>query len=275
MPAQTQPQSGFLPVHGGNIYFEVAGEGHPLVLIHEAVADHRMWDPQVVEFSKHFRTIRYDMRAFGKSRNTEDVEFSNHQDLYDLLKHLGVEKTYVLGASRGGQVAIDFTLEHPEMVDALIPVAAGVGGFQAQPTEIEAALFKQSQEAEDQHYWERAAALDVRIWADGPAQPEGRAPSEVREKMRQMCLDTYLNNPIEGRPQPLRPPAINRLGEIHVPTLVALGDLDASAITAVADVLVAGIAGARKVVIPGTAHALSMEKPDEFNRIVLDFLLSL
>jgi 3-oxoadipate enol-lactonase len=275
MPTQTQPQSGFLPVHGGSIYYEVAGEGHPLVLIHEGVADHRMWDPQFTEFAQHFRTIRYDMRAFGKSRNTEDVEFSNHQDLYDLLQHLGVDKAYVLGASRGGQIAIDFTLEHPEMVDALIPVAAGVGGFQAQPTAAEMALFEQGEEAEVNKDWERAADLDVRIWADGPAQPEGRAPSHVREKMRQMCLETYINNPIEGKPQPLRPPAINRLGEIHVPTLVVLGDLDASAIAAVADLLVDRIPGARKVVIPDTAHALSMEKPDEFNRIVLDFLQGL
>lgn len=74
------------------------------------------------------------------------------------------------------------------------------------------------------------------------------------------------------QPRTLEPPAISRLSEIHVPTLIIIGDQDVDHILKIADILEKGIPGARKVVIPGTAHHLNMEKPQEFNRIVLDFL---
>ena len=77
---------------------------------------------------------------------------------------------------------------------------------------------------------------------------------------------------ITPQPQKLDPPAISRLSEIHVPTLIIVGDQDVREILTIADILAKGIPGAQKVVIPGTAHHLNMEKPAEFNRIVLDFL---
>ena len=64
---------------------------------------------------------------------TEATSFSNRQDVADLLHHLGVERAHVIGVSRGGQIAVDFTLEHPEMVSALIPAAAGLSGYEEQP----------------------------------------------------------------------------------------------------------------------------------------------
>src|SRR5690242_4972987 len=128
MTKEVQRLAGYAPVENGQLYYEVAGEGYPLVLIHAGIANSRMWDAQVEAFAQRYRVIRYDTRGFGKTR-TEETSYSNRQDLYDLLNHLGVEKAYVLGLSRGGQIAIDFTLEHPKMVAALIPVAAGFSGF--------------------------------------------------------------------------------------------------------------------------------------------------
>jgi len=116
-------ESGYLPIPGARLYFEAAGEGHPLVLIHAGVADNRMWDEQFTVFAQRYRVIRYDTRGFGKSK-TEDVEFSNHQDLLDLLDHLNVRKAYLVGASRAGGIAINFTLEHPERVDGLALVGS-------------------------------------------------------------------------------------------------------------------------------------------------------
>ena len=109
-------QTGYAPVFRGELYYEVAGQGHPLLLIHAGVADCRMWDAQLDEFTRRFSVIRFDARGYGRSR-TEDTLFSNRQDILDLLDHLGVDKTHLIGVSRGGQIAIDFTLEHPERVD--------------------------------------------------------------------------------------------------------------------------------------------------------------
>src|SRR4051794_29214942 len=76
--------TGYAPVAGGRLYYEVAGDGHPLVLTHAAVAEHRMWDEQFPVFAQHYRTIRYDLRGFGQSSDAEEP-FAYYQDLHDLL----------------------------------------------------------------------------------------------------------------------------------------------------------------------------------------------
>jgi len=276
MTTSIQSQSGYVDVEGGQIYYEVAGEGHPLVLIHAGVAHLDMWNYQWEAFTQRYRCIRYDTRGFGRSKtDSEEVSFSNRQDLYDLLKHLGVDKTYVMGVSRGGQIATDFTLERPEMVDALIPVAAGLSGHDGGASEADIALFNEAEKLWEAKDFEKLADMEVRMWADGPGQPEGRAAQYVREHLREMILFNYTNQAIEGKPRVLDPPAAGRLSEIKVPTLVIVGNLDFSDVTSAADALAEGIPGAKKVVIPGTAHMINMEQPEEFTRIVLDFLGSL
>src|SRR5438874_1545366 len=167
MTGQAQGTQGYLDVDGGKIYYEVMGQGHPLVLIHAGVADCTMWDEQIGPFSRRYRVIRYDTRGYGRT-TTEDVAYSNRQDLYDLLKHLGVEKTYVLGISRGGQIAIDFTLEHPDMVDALVPVNAGLGGYEAKIGDDLMKVFNEMEEAYEKGDFQRAIDLEVQMWLAGP-----------------------------------------------------------------------------------------------------------
>ncbi|HEX8218849.1 MAG TPA: alpha/beta hydrolase [Chloroflexia bacterium] len=269
-------QSGTIEAAAGPLYYEVAGQGHPLLLIHAGIADHRMWDDQWELYSSRYRVIRYDTRGFG-STPILDRDYSNRQDIHDLLSHLGVDKTYIVGVSRGGQIATDFTLEHPEMVDGLVLVGAGIGGLTdgPEPTPEEAQAFEEGEAAESKEDWEGLAEIDVRVWVDGFGRPGGRGDEHVREKVRQMCLENYRRPYGSGQPVVLDPPAAGRLGEIKVPTLVMVGEYDVSEAQANADALAARIPGARKVVIAGTAHVPNMERPDEFDRLVLDFLRSI
>src|SRR2546428_13333009 len=94
-------ETGFVKVPGEKHYYEVAGRGHPLLLIHAGVDDCRMWDAQFPVFAQQFRVVRYDTRGFGKSL-TEDVSYSNRQDVSGLLDHLGIDRSYIIGGSRGG-----------------------------------------------------------------------------------------------------------------------------------------------------------------------------
>lgn len=114
--------------------------------------------------------------------------------------------------------------------------------------------------------------FEVRIWADGPGQPAGRAPAQVRDRVRQMVANNYASHQEELVSPPLEPPAIERLGEIRVPTLVIVGDLDFSDTIAAMDVLAQGVPNARQVVFPGVAHIVNMEQPERFNATVLAFL---
>jgi 3-oxoadipate enol-lactonase len=115
------------------------------------------------------------------------------------------------------------------------------------------------------------------MWTDGPGRSPEEVDSTVRERVRAMTTRNS-NRPDDENapfPQKIEPPAITRLNEIHVPTLIIFGDQDVRDILIIADILESGIAGAKKVIIPGTAHHLNMEKPQEFNQLVLDFLAGL
>jgi 3-oxoadipate enol-lactonase len=266
----TMSETGFAEVNGAKLYYEVAGEGHPLVLIHGGLVDRRLWDDQFDVFAQHYRVIRYDIRGFGNS-DVPAGPYSNYEDLYGLLKFLGVEKAYVMGLSMGGGIAIDFTLAHPEIVAALIPVAAGVSGFQS--SEASRQKWAEIEKATERGDIAQAVELENRMWTDGPNRRPEQVNPVVRQRVAEMNTHNYaLLNPDAPLPQGLEPPAISRLSEIRVPTLIIVGDEDVQDILVIADILEAGIADAKKVIIPGTAHHLNMEKPEEFNQVVLTFL---
>jgi len=269
MTTQPAAQHGIAEVNGAHLYYEVAGEWPALVLIHAGIADSRMWDGQFQQFAQRHRVIRYDARGYGRS-DMPAGPYATREDLYGLLRSLSVEQAALVGLSMGGGTAIDFTLEHPEMVSALVPVAAGLGGYQ------DSDLLKRYDEEESAALargdTEAVVEINLRTWVDGPVRlPDAVGPA-VREKVSRMMRDA--STATEGRPQRLDPPAITRLGEIRTPTLVIVGDADVPDMLTIADLLASGIAGARQVIIPGVAHMVNMERPAEFNQIVLDFLRS-
>jgi 3-oxoadipate enol-lactonase len=269
-------KSGFAPVHKGQIYYEVAGSGRPILFIHAGVADHSMWDEQFKLFSKYFRVIRYDARGYGKS-STETTEFSNRQDIIDLFHHLDVEEAAVVGISRGGIIAIDFALEHPECVSALVAVAAGISGYEYHAGDNEQArseieLFNHMDELWEKKAYDELTELEVHAWSDGPSQPEGRASPKIRDYMRKIVRLNLDRQDGQVTPIPLEPPAINRLSDIHKPTLILIGEYDAWGTLSAADELECHIPDARKIGFPKTAHMIPLEQPDEFNKVVLSFL---
>jgi pimeloyl-ACP methyl ester carboxylesterase len=253
------------------LYYEIAGEGQPLVLIHGGLVNSGLWDDQFTAFAEHYRTVRYDVRGFGKSKSPSSY-FSNHGDLRDLLDSLGIEKAYVLGLSMGGMIAIDFTLAYPHHVAAVLPIAAGLGGYRATSNR---ALRDEMEAAYERGDKERAVELSLQVWTDGPHRTPDQVDPTVRERIRAMTIHTFDLPDVEQWLQRLEPPAIDRLAEIHVPTLFVVGDQDVEDILKIGDLIVTHVPGARRAVIPGTAHHLNMEQPAEFNRIVLEFLGSL
>ena len=269
MAERPQAVGSFAEVNGTTLYYEVAGEGHPLVLIHAGIADSRMWDDQWNLFAEQFRVIRYDIRGCGRSP-MPPVEFSLRDDLLGLLQLLGVEKTYLIGVSMGGGIAIDFTLEHPEMVAALITVCAGVGG--RKPSDALIAKWGEVDEAIKSVGIPAANEIELQMWVDGPRRTPEQVDLTVRARIGEMNANNFAMMSEEARPLPLDPPALDRLGEIRVPTLVVVGPLDQPDTLESGKLLAALIPGATRVEIEGTAHMPSMERPDEFNRIVLDFL---
>jgi len=123
--------TGYVEIGDGKLYYEVAGEGETLVLAHAGFVDSRMWNGQWEVFAKNYRVIRFDLRGFGKSDPVRGP-IARRADLHQLLTALGVERAALIGCSLSGEVILDFALEHPEMVSALVTVSAVPGGFQMQ-----------------------------------------------------------------------------------------------------------------------------------------------
>ncbi len=278
MNLATHAQSGFCSVPDGELYYEVAGSGPAVVFVHAGIADLRMWDDQAAALANSATMIRYDCRGFGRSR-TNAVPYSNRADLIAVLDHLGIAQATLVGCSRGGMIALDTALEYPDRARALVWVCSGISGWddptiQFHPDEM--ALEAAMEAAEAAGEWERVAALDVRLWVDGPLQPEGRANPAVREKVYTMALNNYTVAAVAGaEPQPLDPPAATRLNELTIPVLAIIGDLDSDFMPAVADALAQGAPNVRIEHFPDCAHLPNMEQPERFNALLHSFLATL
>lgn len=270
--SRSHPTAGVAEVGDASIWYERAGSGEPLVLLHAGIADSRMWEPQVGHFARHCRVIRYDLRGFGRTPMPPGP-FAHHDDLAGLLRHLGIARATVVGSSFGGRVALDFALTYPDMLRALVLVAPALGGYamsaalDAADAEIEAAFFAGDVD--------RAAEVDLRVWVDGPHRTSDEVDPAFRERARVMARHVYEVATDGGVPQRLDPPAIERLEELRLPVLVVAGELDQPDMLTIAALIERRVPGARREVITGAAHLPSLEQPESFNRILDAFLAEL
>ncbi len=269
--AQAQvPAAGLAEVNGTQLYYEMTGSGHPLVLLHGGGADGRLWDGQFEEFAQHFRVIRYDLRGAGKSEIPQ-TRFSNREDLYALLEYLNVDKAYLVGVSRGGGIAFDLATIHPEKVAALVLVSSNLSA----PVDVYHDMIASAQKAGREEGVARAAEIWSSDPYQGPVQPNLPARQKVYEIMREN-LGKFLyfwGGAISSEPG--LPPRGERLSEVRAPTLVISGDRDAEQARANYARWGREIPGARIVHVPGAAHLVNMDQPEEFMRIVMEFLQSL
>jgi len=263
--------SGYVQVGPDRLFYETAGEGPAIIFIHDGLVHRELWDAQYSFFSGDYRVIRYDRRGFGNSPPAT-VPYSNVEDLDRLLTALGIEQACLVAASAGGRAAIDFTIEHPERVRALVLVGAVVRGL-----------------SYTRHFNERGGrmpqfdASDIDIMRDrmrawfAAEDPWTVLPENTAAKRRVMEL--VAKNPRRGlspdteTPAPERP-ALQRLGEIRVPTLILTGEYDIPDVHAHAGAINAGIPGSLRDIIPGAAHLVPIEQPGRLNRVVADFLFT-
>ncbi len=269
-PVEVAPEieTGIARFGQSEIYYEIAGSGEPtIVLLHGGMLDCRMWDEQFELLAKTHRVLRYDADAHGNSTLPPDAYWDS-LNLRELLKNFGIERAVLVGLSLGGKTAIDLALEDPERVEAIVAVSSGLSGYR-----FESEFYLEYRDVMIQAW--RAGEFDAvveafqRPWTDGPHRAPEDVDPDVREKVRMMARNG-LEHAMEGRP--IDPPAVNRLDELEVPMLMIVGELDMPGILDIADKVVAANPNAELVKIPGVAHMVSMEKPAEFNRILLEYL---
>jgi 3-oxoadipate enol-lactonase len=242
------------------LHYEVTGSGSPIVLLHAGIVDSRIWKTTVPLLAAEHAVLAYDQRGYGRSPGP-DGPYSLLDDLAWVLDDAQIDRAALVGLSRGGRIAIDFTLEHPDRVTALVPVAAAMSGHPLEltfPDELERA----AEQAEADHDLEGMAAFDLRVWA-----PLG-ADDELRAMTVENVEFSWSDDPGTWADRP----AAGRLAEIAVPTLVITGAQDVPEINEVGEILVREIDGARSAVIEDADHVVPWRAPDELAGLILDFL---
>ncbi len=254
----------FVEIEGSKLYYEECGSApQTVVLVHDGVVNSAVWDDVWPEFCKHFRVIRYDRRGYGRSP-APTTWYSETDDLLSLLHHLKVSRVALVGSSHGGELSIDFTLAHPEIVQQLVLVGAVVSGMPY-----------------SQHFLDRGKHAFELL---GKGNVKGAISEWSKDKYliapgndaaRKRLFDLLSANPqdMQHPDYPLRnKPSLPRLHEIHVPTLILTGDADVPDVHAHAGAIEAGIPNSCRVVVAGTGHIMYLEKPTEFSRLVINFI---
>jgi len=255
-----------------SLYHQMEGEGAPLVLIHAGICDSRMWDAQWPEFADGHRALRYDMRGFGRSPIPPEP-FSHAADLADLLDTQAITGAAMVAVSMGGRVALELAVARPDLVSKLVLSGAGLPNHEWSQT------VREYGEAEDAAIavgdLDTAAEINVRFWVDGVGRSPDQVDAAVRSRVHEMqrhALELQIEAGDAAEEHLLADDVERRLGEIEAPTMVLVGEHDVADMHAIAGRIASAVPGARLEQIAGTAHLPSMERPAEFDRLVLGFL---
>jgi pimeloyl-ACP methyl ester carboxylesterase len=261
-------ERGYADIPGTRLYYETAGTGPSVVLIHAFMLDTRTWDDQFELYSRSYRVTRYDARGFGRSEVPRAGEpYSHADDLAALIEQRSLGPVHVVGLSMGGRIALDFAVTHPDRLRSLTVVDTVVGGWPWSRQWLVSyspvlAAARRGDIAAAKHAW-----LELDLFAQLRKQPA------VAERVRQMVNDYsgwHLVNRDPARPP--RPPTVSRLSKVSVPTLVLVGERDASELQSISAQVARSVPGARRETIDGAGHLASMEAPHHVNEVVLSFL---
>lgn len=252
-------------VDGGRLYCEAAGSGPPVVLIHGFALSTRMWGPQLPVLAERGRAIAYDARGFGRSSLPVDASPTHDADLEAVLAHFGVERPALIGASMGGMIASDYAARRPGATRALVLAGAFHGGVAWSD-----AFLAQWERYEELARNDVARAREA--WLDSPLfGPARRDPDLARELAA--IVDGYSGwHWQRGVRVAGARDALERLRALEAPALVMVGELDIEDFQRCADRLCEHIPHARRAVIRGAGHLPNLERPEEFNRGVIELL---
>ncbi|WP_042381954.1 alpha/beta fold hydrolase [Streptacidiphilus melanogenes] len=278
-------------IDGAQIAYDDDGfDGPAVVLIHGGTTDRRMWGRQVPVLRDRFRVISYDWLGYGDSGDVV-ADHARHEQLLALLDRLGVDDAVLVGSSDGGKLSLDTALTAPERVAGLVLVGSGLSGHTW--PESFTRLYRQRVhhrvgiERLRAYYGGDAGPVDpadLALYVDSVVELLLAGPARTRQDIepdiwahavgmyRRTAERAWAGAARAGSPQDLEPGAAKRLGEVAVPTFVVYGAEDVPEIVAVSEQLAAEIPGALRVEMPATGHVPPLERPEEFNRLLLEFL---
>ena len=260
--------------NGVEIYYEVTGQGYPLIWSHEFGGSYDSWEAQVKFFSRRYQVITYAARGWPPSDVPEDPTAYTQDivvnDLYLLMRHLNISEAHIGGLSMGGSVALNFGIAHPEMAKSLIVASAGSGStnrdtFLSTGQSMADRLLSEGMVPVAKDY----GTTNIRV------QLRRKDPMGFETFARLLSKHSATGSALTYQGFVMNRPTVfeleDKLKSLRVPTLIMIGDEDEPCIEP-------GIFMKRTIPVSGlscfpqSGHAINLEEPDLFNRTVLDFL---
>ena len=262
-------------INGVQIYYQITGEGFPLVLCHEFAGSHESWEEQVRFFSSRYSVITYNARGYPPSEVPTELDaYSQEQhveDLYGLLNHLGIDEAYICGLSMGANMALHFGILHPEKARALVVAGGGYGGTERDKFRL--------QSLENAKIIESGGMDAFSDYARGPARVQLFRKNPIAwEKFAKLFADhSALGSSLTLRGVQASRPTVNDLEEgmrkLNIPTLILVGDEDDLSVEP-SLFMKRCIRKSGLFVFPQTGHTINLEEPELFDGAILNFLIA-
>jgi pimeloyl-ACP methyl ester carboxylesterase len=263
-------------VNGVTLYYEEAGQGLPMIFVHEFAGEAASWAPQVRFFARRYRTIAYNARGYPPSDVPGDpAAYSQAQaaeDIRGMLDALKIPKAHVVGLSMGGYATLHFGLMYPERALSLVVGGAGYG---SKAEEREG--FKRDSASIVERFEREGMGAVADTYAMGPTRVQflDKDPVGFKEFHELLRKGSAKGHALTMRGVQMQRPSVyeltDRMARLEVPTLVMTGDEDEPcldpSIHMKRTIPMAGL-----VIIPKSGHTINLEEPDAFNRAVLDFV---
>ena len=255
-------------VADGEIEYQISGDGHPLIFVSGLGGVGRYWEPQLKAFGARYRVVTYDQRGTGGSDKTQR-RFSVDQmtaELVGLMDALGFERAHIVGLSTGGAIGQTLAIEYPQRIARLVAVSTWT---HCDP------WFRRLFEARRAMYQQAGSELHAMfhpLWLYPPDYVNAH-DTEIDEERRKAVAGTPPVEVSVGRIDAIM--GFDRRKDLHrikAPTLIVAADNDYITPCYYAEALGKAIAGSRLVIMKGGGHSLTKTRPEEFNRLALDFL---
>lgn len=261
---------------GVKLYYEETGSGTPVIFVHEFAGDYRSWEPQLRHFGQRYRAVAYNARGYPPSDVPPSPDSYSQtraaDDVRAILDHLAIDKAHIVGLSMGGFATLHFGLRHPTRARSLCVAGCGYG---AEPARRE--RFRSESEATAAFIAGHGMEAFAAKYAFGPTrvQFENKDPRGFAEFRRMLAEHSPVGarNTQLGvqRERPSLYDLVDEMRRLTVPTLILTGDEDWPCLTP-GILMKQTIPSAALAVMPNCGHAINLEAPQEFNRIVGDFL---
>jgi len=247
----------------------------PVVLLHAGVTDRRMWDPQWAGLASLRDAVRLDLRGFGESDRPPTVALDPAGDVVGTLDNLGVTSCHLVGSSFGAGVAVEVALSRTGLVRSLLLAPPG-GSLLTERTPALAAFAAAENDAVARGDLDAAVEANVDTWVVGEGRTVADVDPAVTASVRVMQRRAFDIDSAWGgldlEQVELDPPAAERYAEVTQPVLLVVGRHDLDTVQRAADGLEAGLPQVRRVDRPDAAHLPSMEEPEAFLRLLVDWV---